>query len=57
MKPFKKSKGQRKTRIFHIKRTQDIAPLPALVPVVVQTPRWEVRREEFQGFDSPPGRF
>lgn len=24
---------------------------------VVTTPRWETRREDFRGFESPPGRF
>jgi hypothetical protein len=54
---FKRGKEQPKTRIVHIRKTQDTTPASAIVRSVVQTPRWDVRRDEFRGFDSPPGRF
>jgi hypothetical protein len=54
---FRRSKEQPKTRIVHIEKMQDTTPASAIVRSVVQAPRWEVRREQFQGFDSPPGRF
>jgi hypothetical protein len=54
---FKRSKEQPKTRIVHIDRISDTTPLAAVVRSVIQTPRWAVHREQFQGFDSPPGRF
>jgi hypothetical protein len=54
---FKRGKEQPKTRIVHIEKIQDATPVSAIVRSVVQTPRWDVRRDEFRGFDSPPGRF
>jgi hypothetical protein len=54
---FKKCKEQPQTRIIHIEEIEDTTPLSAIVRSVVQTPRWDVHREQFQGFDSPPGRF
>jgi hypothetical protein len=54
---FKRGKEQPKTRIVHIEKIQDATPVSAIVRSVVQTPRWDVRRGEFRGFDSPPGRF
>jgi hypothetical protein len=54
---FKRGKVQPKTRIVHIEKIQDTTPATAIVRSVVQTPRWAVQRETFQGFDSPPGRF
>jgi hypothetical protein len=57
VKLFKKSKGQPKTRIVRIEEIEDTTPLAAIVRSAVQTPRWDVHREPFQGFDSPPGRF
>jgi hypothetical protein len=54
---FKKGKAQPKTRIVHIETFRDTTPLAAIVRSVVQTPRWDVHRDQFQGFDSPPGRF
>jgi hypothetical protein len=54
---FRKSKEQPKTRIVHIEKIQDTTPVAAIVRSVVQTPRWAPQREQFQGFDSPPGRF
>ena len=55
---FKRGKEQPKTRIVvHVEKIQDTTPATAIVRSVVQTPRWEIRRAEFRGFDSPPGRF
>jgi hypothetical protein len=54
---FKKRKEQPKTRIVLIEKIEDTTPLAAIVRSAVQTPRWDVHREPFQGFDSPPGRF
>jgi hypothetical protein len=58
MKLFKKRRVQPKTRIVvHVEKIKDTTPAFAVVRSVVQTPRWDIRREEFRGFDSPPGRF
>ena len=58
MKLFKRGKEQPKTRIVvHVEKIKDTTPAFAVVRSVVQTPRWDVQREKFQGFDSPPGRF
>jgi hypothetical protein len=54
---FNKRRVQPQTRIVHIDKIQDTAPAQVLARSVVQTPRWDVRCEQFQGFDSPPGRF
>jgi hypothetical protein len=54
---FKKRKEQPKTRVVHIEEIEDITSLVAIVRSVLQTQRWDVHREPFQGFDSPPGRF
>jgi hypothetical protein len=54
---FKKGKEQPKTRIVHIEKFQDTTPLAAIVRSVVPTARCDVHRDQFQGFDSPPGRF
>lgn len=56
---FKRTrKNKAKTRIVsHIDRVPDTTPQQAIVSTVLQTPRWEARREVFRGFDSPPGRF
>lgn len=46
------------TRIItHVNKVQDTTPQQANVAAVLHTPRWDTRREEFRGFDSPPGRF
>ncbi len=54
---FKKQRVQPQTRIVHIDKIQDTTPAQAIARSVLQTPRWEIRRERFRGFDSPPGRF
>ena len=54
---FKKNKVQPRTRIVHIEKIPDTTPASAVVLSVVQATRWEIRRDEFRGFDSPPGRF
>ena len=54
---FKKNKVQPRTRIVHIEKIPDTTPATAIVRSVVQTPRWDIRRDDFRGFDSPPGRF
>jgi hypothetical protein len=38
-------------------RTSMPTPTPTIVPSVLQTQRWPIRRNEFRGFNSPPGRF
>ena len=57
MRIFKRRKSQTQTRIVRIEKIEDTTLALAAVRVVVQTPRWEIRRDEFRGFDSPPGRF
>lgn len=57
---FKKNRKQHKatTRIVtKIDRMPDTTPQQAIVSTVLHTQRWDTRREEFRGFDSPPGRF
>jgi hypothetical protein len=54
---FKKRRVQPQTRIVHINKIQDAAPALAIARSVLQTQRWDIRRDEFRGFDSPPGRF
>jgi hypothetical protein len=54
---FKKRRVQPQTRIVHIDKIQDTTPAQAIARSVVQTPRWQVRRGQFRGFDSPPGHF
>jgi hypothetical protein len=54
---FKKRRVQPQTRIVHIDKIQDTTPAQAIARRVLQTPRWDIRRDEFRGFDSPPGRF
>jgi hypothetical protein len=55
MSIFKRRK-EPKTRI--IKRPEPpVSPMRVAVTTVLNTPRFEIRRDEFQGFDSPPGRF
>jgi hypothetical protein len=54
---FKKQRVRPQTRIVHIDKIQDTTPAQAIARSVLQTPRWEIRRERFRGFDSPPGRF
>ena len=34
-----------------------VSPLRAAVTTVLSNQRFEIRRDEFRGFDSPPGRF
>jgi hypothetical protein len=57
MKIFKKRKVQPQTRIVHIDKIQDTTPIAAIARSVLRTQRWDIRRDEFRGFDSPPGRF
>jgi hypothetical protein len=54
---FKKRRVQPQTHIVHINKIQDTASALAIARSVLQTPRWDIRRDEFRGFDSPPGRF
>ena len=56
---FKKNRQHKATTriVTHVKKAQDTTPQQAIVSAVLQTPRWDTRREEFRGFDSPPGRF
>ena len=54
---FKKNKARPRTRIVHLEKMPDTTPASAIVRSVVQTPRWDIRRGEFRGFGSPPGRF
>jgi hypothetical protein len=57
---FKKNRKAPKatTRIVtRIEKVQDTTPQQAIVSTVLHTPRWDTKREEFHGFDSPPGRF
>jgi hypothetical protein len=54
---FKKRRVQPQTRIVHIDKIQDTTPAQAIAHSVLRTPRWDVRRGQFRGFDSPPGRF
>ena len=57
MKIFKKRRDQPRTRIVRIDKIQDTTPVAAIARGVLQTQRWDIRRDEFRGFDSPPGRF
>jgi hypothetical protein len=59
MSIFKKGrKNNSKTRIVtRVNRVPDTTPQQAIVSTVLHTPRWNLRRDEFRGFDSPPGRF
>jgi hypothetical protein len=58
MKMFRKNRRKPETKIVRrVDRTVDAAPLKLAVAKVLTTQRWDPRQEEFQGFESPPGRF
>ena len=56
---FKKNRKPKATThiVTRIERGPDTTPQQAIVSTVPHTQRWATRREEFRGFDSPPGRF
>ena len=58
MKMFKKNRKKAETKIVRrVEQTVDVAPIKLAVANVLSTQRWDLRQEEFHGFDSPPGRF
>jgi hypothetical protein len=51
-------KNQAQTRIVvRVEKVPDTTPAQAIVSTVLHQQRWDMRREKFRGFDSPPGRF
>ncbi|MEO8457131.1 MAG: hypothetical protein ABI559_04900 [Chloroflexota bacterium] len=56
---FKKHRKTSETRIVNrgIAKVQDTTPRQAIISTVLHQQRWDMRRDEFRGFDSPPGRF
>jgi len=54
---FKRNKQPQTKIIRRAEERPQAEPVRAAVFSVLHTQRWQIKRDEFRGFESPPGRF